>query len=56
MLSQLSQDCLFATAWTIALQAPLFIEFSGQEYWSGLHFLLHKENIPQQNKGRTRQP
>ena len=27
---------LFATAWTIAHQAPLSIEFSRQEYWSGL--------------------
>ena len=27
---------LFATLWTIALQAPLSIRFSRQEYWSGL--------------------
>ena len=27
---------LFATPWTVALQAPL--EFSRQEYWSGLPF------------------
>ena len=27
---------LFATLWTIAHQAPLFMEFSRQEYWSGL--------------------
>ena len=27
-----------ATPWTVALQAPLFIEFSRQEYWSGLPF------------------
>ena len=26
----------FATPWTIACQAPLFMEFSRQEYWSGL--------------------
>ena len=26
------------TPWTVALQAPLSIEFSGQEYWSGLPF------------------
>ena len=25
-----------ATLWTVALQAPLFMEFSRQEYWSGL--------------------
>ena len=27
-----------ATPWTIACQAPLSIEFSRQEYWSGLPF------------------
>ena len=27
---------LFATTWTIAPQAPLSVEFSRQEYWSGL--------------------
>ena len=27
---------LFATPWTVACQAPLSMEFSGQEYWSGL--------------------
>ena len=27
-----------ATPWTIAHQAPLFMEFSRQEYWSGLPF------------------
>ena len=29
---------LFATPWTVARQAPLSIEFSRQEYWSGLPF------------------
>ena len=29
---------LFAAPWTVALQAPLSIGFSGQEYWSGLPF------------------
>ncbi|CAI9152054.1 unnamed protein product [Rangifer tarandus platyrhynchus] len=28
----------FATPWTIAHQAPLSMEFSRQEYWSGLPF------------------
>ena len=28
----------FVTPWTVALQAPLFTEFSRQEYWSGLLF------------------
>ena len=27
---------LFATPWTVAHQAPLFLGFSRQEYWSGL--------------------
>ena len=34
----LSCICFFETPWTIALQIPLFIEFSRQEYWSGLPF------------------
>ena len=29
---------LFVTPWTIAFQAPLSVEFSRQEYWSGLPF------------------
>ena len=29
---------LFVTPWTLAHQAPLFTEFSKQEYWSGLPF------------------
>ena len=29
---------LIATLWTAACQAPLSIEFSRQEYWSGLPF------------------
>ena len=29
---------LFVTPWTIAYQAPQFMEFSRQEYWSGLSF------------------
>ena len=32
----LSRLWLFATPWTVAFQAPLFIGFSRQEYWSGL--------------------
>ena len=28
----------FETAWTVAHQAPLSMEFSRQEYWSGLPF------------------
>ena len=29
---------LFATLWTVAYKAPLSMEFSRQEYWSGLPF------------------
>ena len=32
----LSHVRFFATPWTVALQAPLSMEFSRQEYWSGL--------------------
>ena len=35
-----------ATTWTIALQAPLSMEFSRQEYWSGLP-------VPSPNKKTT---
>ena len=34
----LSHVQLFATARTVGLQAPLSMEFSRQEYWSGLPF------------------
>ena len=30
---------LFMTPWTVAHQAPLSMEFSRQEYWSGFPFL-----------------
>ena len=35
-VAQLCQ--LFVTRWTIAHEAPLSMEFSRQEYWSGLPF------------------
>ena len=39
MLAQLlSCVLLFATPWTVTLQAPLSMEFSRQEYWNGLPF------------------
>ena len=34
----LSRVLLFVTPWTVAYQAPLSMEFSRQEYWSGLPF------------------
>ena len=36
MLNRFSRVRLFATPWTVACQAPLSVEFSRQEYWSGL--------------------
>ena len=38
MLSRFSHVRLFATPCTVARQAPLSMEFSSQEYWSGLPF------------------
>ena len=34
----LSRVLLFLTPWTVARQTPLSMEFSRQEYWSGLPF------------------
>ena len=34
----LSRVQLFVTPWTVAHQAPLAMEFSRQEYWSGQPF------------------
>ena len=34
----LSYVQLFATSWMVALQVPLFMAFSKQEYWIGLPF------------------
>ena len=38
MLSHFSHVHLCASSWTEARQAPLSMEFSRQEYWSGLPF------------------
>ena len=38
MLSRFSGFQFFAALWTVALQAPLSMGFSRQEYWSGLPF------------------
>ena len=38
MLGRFSCVRFFATPWTVAHQAPLFMGFSRQEYWSGLSF------------------
>ena len=37
-VKSLSRVRLFAIPWTIAYQAPSPMEFSRQEYWSGLSF------------------
>ena len=37
-MKSLSCVQLFATPWTVAHQAPPSVEFSRQEYWSGLSF------------------
>ena len=34
----LSRVRLFVTTWTVAYQAPPSMEFSRQDYWSGLPF------------------
>ena len=36
----LSRIRLFVALWTVAHQVPLPVEFSRQQYWSGLPFLL----------------
>ena len=37
----LSRVRLFETRWTVAHQAPPSMEFSRQEYWSGLHTIVY---------------
>ena len=37
-VKSLSRIQLFVTLWTVAYQAPPSMEFSRQEYWSGLPF------------------
>ena len=44
-MKSLSRVRLFATPWTIAYQAPQSMEFSRQEYWSGLPFPF-PEDLP----------
>ena len=38
MLSGFNHVLLFVTLWTIVPQAPLYMEFSRQEYWTELSF------------------
>ena len=44
---------LFVTPWTVAYQAPLFMGFSRQQYWSGLPFPSPKD-LPFEPRDRTR--
>ena len=46
----LSRVRLFVTLWTVARQTPLLMEFSRQEYWSGLSFPSPEINIDNLNK------
>ena len=39
---------LFVTPWMVAHQAPLSVEFSRQEYWSGLPFLPPRD-LPEED-------
>ena len=43
VLCHFSHVRLFANPWTVACQAPLSMEFSRQEYWSGLPFPLPED-------------
>ena len=45
VLSCVSPAGLCATPWTVAHQTPLSMEFSRQEYWSGLPF-PSSEDLP----------
>ena len=42
----LSHVRLFVAPWTVASQAPLFVGFPRQEYWSGLPLLLWENCLP----------
>ena len=49
--SEVAQSCLtLATPWTAAYQAPLFMGFSRQEYWSGLLLPSPSKKHSVQNK------
>ena len=50
MLSCFGHVQLFASLWTAALQVPLFMGFSRQEYQSGCHVLLQRIFLTQGSK------
>ena len=47
-VKSLSRVRLLATRWTVARQAPLFMEFSRQEYWIGLPFPPPGDSLTQE--------
>ena len=42
----------FATSWTVAHQAPLFMEFSLKDTGAGCHFLLQGISLTQESNLR----
>ena len=44
-VKSLSRVWLFASPWTAAYQAPLSMEFSRQEYWSGLPMPTNQNKV-----------
>ena len=44
-VKSLSHVWFFVTPWTVAFQDPLSMEFSRQEYWSGLPFSLCAKSV-----------
>ena len=54
MIIHFSRVWLFATLWTVANQAPLYMGFSRQENWSGLPCPESLGGLKQQNTvGKT---
>ena len=43
----------FATPWTVACQAPLFMRFSRQDYWIGFPFPSPRDHPNQRIKPRS---
>ena len=52
-VKSLSRVRLFATPWTVAYQAPWSVEFSRQEYWSGLPCPSPERIFPTQGLNRN---
>ena len=72
VVQSLSCVQLFATQWTVAHEASLSVEFSRQEYWSGLTFpspgdfpdpgikpgspALQADSLPSEPQGKRKPP